>query len=201
MANRSEKVVTPPFRVSFPAVFEKRGFDGPDDPNAKYSLTAIFSPDDFGPEESKAWKRLLAIADAASREAFRKPLKELGSGYRSPFRKGEEKEHLEGFEAGQVFCTLSSKMRPGVVDRDLQPILDPEDLYPGCYAWATVTAYAYNNVSKGVGFGLHNVQKLGEGENLTGRTDPTEDFGDDAPEWGDVPATGGAGGGDEELLG
>lgn len=200
MAN-DKKVVTPPFRVTFPSLFEKRGFDGPDDPNAKYSVCAVFDPESFGPEESRAWKRLLAIADAAAVEAFKKPLKQLGDGYKKPLRDGADKEHLEGFGPGLVFCNLTTYQRPGVVGRDLQPILDPEEIYPGCYARATVTAYSYNNVGKGVAFGLHNVQKLGEGENLAGRTDPTEDFGDDAPEWGDVPATGGGGGGDADLLG
>lgn len=79
-----------------------------------------------------------------------------------------------------MFATASSKQRPGLVDRNKQPILTEEEFYPGCWARATVTAYSYDNVGKGVAFGLHNIQKLGDDENFTGRVAAEEDFGDDA---------------------
>jgi hypothetical protein len=44
-----EKVVTPPFRVSFPAVFEKKGFEGSE---PKFSVVAVFDPASFGPAEA-----------------------------------------------------------------------------------------------------------------------------------------------------
>ena len=192
---RGEKVVTPPFRVSFPAVFEKRGFEGSE---AKYSLTAVFDPAAFGRSEAATFKRMVAIAEAAAQDKFRKA--HTDPSLRNPFRDGTEKSHLEGFGEGLVFCTLSTKMRPGVIGRDMQPIMDEADFYAGCYARATITAYPYDNVSKGVGFGLHNVQKLGDGENLTGRMSPEEDFVGDAPEWGSVDPTGGDAA-DDPLLG
>ncbi len=72
----------------------------------------------------------------------------------------------------------SSKTRPSVVDLNIQPIIDPNAFYSGCYARATVSFYAYNqNGNKGVGCGLNNVQKLADGEPLSGRTTAEEDFG------------------------
>jgi hypothetical protein len=188
MAN--QKLVTPPFRVCFPNVFEKRSFN---EGEPKFSVMAVFDPSSFGKAETAAFKRLQAAANEAAKDKLRKPLSD--GAVRSPFRDGAEKEHLEGIEAGFIFITLSTKLRPGVIDRDMQPIIDEEVFYPGCYARATVNAYAYDNVSKGVAFGLQNIQKIGDGENLTGRTKAEDDFEGDAPEWGDTSATG-----DDDLL-
>ncbi len=190
-----EKVVTPPFRVSFPAVFEARGFEGS---KPKFSVCAVFDPSAFAAKEHAAFKRMVALVEAAAQEKFRKP--HTDPSLRSPFRDGAEKADLEGFGEGLVFCTLSSMMRPGLIGRDVQPILDEADFYAGCYARATVTAYAYSNVSKGVGLGLHNLQKLGDGENLTGRAAAEDDFEGDAPAWGDVEPVG-SGTEDDPLLG
>jgi len=186
MAN--QKLVTPPFRVCFPNVFEKRAFN---EGEPKFSVMAVFDPSSFGKAEAAAFKRMQAAAEEASKDKLRKPL----SAVRTPFRDGAEKSHLEGIEEGFIFMTLSTKLRPGVVDRNAQPIIEEEEFYPGCWARATVNAYAYDNVSKGVAFGLQNIQKIGEGENLTGRAKAEDDFGDDAPEWGDSPATD-----DDDLL-
>jgi len=193
MAERT-KLVTPPFRVSFPQVFEPKGMDGSE---PKFSVVAVFDPSQFDAMQAKAFEALKAAAEAAAVDKFKKPLS--SAGLRNPFRDGAEKAHLEGFGEGLVFMTLSSKMRPGIIDRNMQDILDPSDFYPGCYARATVSCYAYDNVSKGVGFGLQNLQKLGDGDNLTGRTNAADDFGDDAPEWGSQPATSDVS--DDDLLG
>lgn len=183
--SRKRKIVTPPFRVSFPCVFEKRGFEGSE---PKFSITAVFDVNSFGSKERNAFKAMQVIAEAAAQEKFHASYK--SKGLRGPFRDGAEKEHLEGFGPGLIFCTLSTKMRPGLINREMQPILEEEEFYAGCYARATITAYAYSNVSKGVAFGLHNVQKLGEGENLTGRSAPEDDFEGEAPAWGDIDAVG-----------
>ena len=187
------RVISPPFRVSFPAVFEPKAFEGND---PKYSILAVWTPSEFKATEKKAWKAMLAMLDEASMEKFGKKLK--AAKVRHPLRKGEEKEHLQGFEAGQIFATLSTKIRPGLVDRELLPIIDPNEFYAGCYARATLTAYGYSNVTKGVALGLGNIQKLGDGEPLDGRVAAEDDFGDDAPEWGDQPATEDD---DDDLLG
>ncbi len=192
---RGNKIVTPPFRVSFPAVFEKRGFEGSE---PKFSVCAVFDPSSWSPTEAEAFQALKQIAEDAAKDKFNKGLSG-NPALRSPFRDGAEKAHLEGFGEGLIFCTLSSKMKPGLIDRDRQPIIDEEDFYAGCYARATVTAYGYSNVSKGVGLGLHNLQKLGDGENLTGRIAAENDFESDAPVWGDVDPVG-SGTEDDPLL-
>lgn len=159
----TEKVLTPKFRVSFPAVFVPRAaMDGAE---PKYSVVMLFPKD-------TDLSRLKAIAKQAVTEKWGdKVPKDL----RSPFRDGDEKE-LDGY-AGQIFITASSKMKPGLVNGQREAIIEASEFYAGCYARATVNAYAYDrNGNKGVAFGLQNLQKLEEGEPFSGRTKPEDDF-------------------------
>ena len=171
------KAVTPPFRVSFPSVFEASSYQGSD---PKYSVVMLFYPDKFTDADKRAWATVQAIADAASKDMFKKLVKDLPGNFKKPLRDGAEKAHLDGYGEGMVFGTASSKQRPGLVDRQKQPILTEDEFYPGCWARATITAYPYDNIGKGVAFGLHNLQKLGDDENFTGRVAAEDDFGDDA---------------------
>lgn len=181
-------IFTPPFRVSFPSVFQPSSFNGGE---PKFSVVMLFYPKEFTPKHKELWEGLKRIADEASKEKFKKLLKELPENFRKPFRRGEEKAHLEGYGEGMIFATASSKQRPGIVDRDRNDLISESDFYPGCWARASVTAFAYDNKGKGVAFGLHNLQKLGDGENFTGRLSAEEDFGDDADEvWAKSDADG-----------
>jgi hypothetical protein len=173
MAER-KAVFTPPFRVSFPNVFRPTSYQGGD---PKYSIVMLFYPANFNDKHKAAWKDVGRIANEAAIEAFKKPLKELPDNFRKPFRKGEEKAHLDGYGEGCIFFSASSKQAPGVIDRNKANVLE-QDFYPGCWARASISAFAYDNKGKGVSFGLHNLQKLGEGENFSGRVAAEEDFGD-----------------------
>lgn len=181
MAEKKErkKVTTPVFRVSFPNVFAPSSFEGGD---AKYGVSMLFTPAQFSESDKKAWAAMKALANEVSMEKFKKPLKDLPANFKQPFRKGEEKEGLDGYGAGVIFCNATSKMKPGLIDRDKTVITDQEAFYPGCYARATVTAFAYDNKGKGVAFGLNNIQKVKDGESFSGRVDAAEDFGDDLEE-------------------
>ena len=69
-------------------------------------------------------------------------------------------------------------MKPGIVDKDVNPILDQSELYSGCYGRASITFYAYNaNGNKGIACGLQNLQKLEDGEPLGGKSNAADDFG------------------------
>jgi hypothetical protein len=175
------KILTPVFRVAFPKVFKPESFDGGDE---KYSLIAIFDTKNFTKKDKKAWKALLDSMDKESKNAFKKPLKKLPSSYRKPLRDAGEKEDLDGFEEGMMFCTLSSKRRPGIINMDRDKIR-PEnnnegDFYAGCYARASVTIYTYDNKGKGMSLGLLNIQKMSDGEALSGgASDAEDDFEED----------------------
>lgn len=74
--------------------------------------------------------------------------------------------------------TATSKNKPRVVDTNLQDILDPNAIYSGMYARVSVRFFPYfSSGNKGIGCGLNNVQKLGDGEPLGGMSTPEDDFG------------------------
>jgi hypothetical protein len=78
---------------------------------------------------------------------------------------------------GHWYVNASSKTRPGVVDINLNPITDQEEIYSGCYGRVSITFYPFDmTVNKGIGCGLNNVQKICDGEPLGGRTSPETDF-------------------------
>lgn len=160
----SDKVMTPEFRVSFPSVFEARAFS--EAQTKKFELTALFPKiTDLSP--------LKALAKQAAVDKWGD---KIPANLRSPFRDGSEKPDLDGYE-GCIFVKMSSLQRPGVVDQGVQPIIEPSDFYGGCYARASITAYAYDQAgNKGVAFGLQNVQKLRDGDAFSGRSAPEEDF-------------------------
>ncbi|UOF83059.1 hypothetical protein [Caudoviricetes sp.] len=165
-------VTTPKFRVSYPAVFKARTNDlnGKDE----YGLVALF------PKDAD-----LSVLKAAAQEAIEKKWgkdkSKWPSNRRNPFRDQKEKEKDGrlplGHEEGAIFINLKSQQRPGVVDQSLSPILDELEFYSGCWARASVRAYAYDQKgNKGVSFGLINVQKVSDGDPLGGRSRPEDDF-------------------------
>ena len=59
----------------------------------------------------------------------------------------------------------------------VQPILDRNEVYSGCYARVSISLYPFNtNGNKGIACGLGNIQKIADGEPLGGRTRAEDDF-------------------------
>jgi hypothetical protein len=187
MEIEKKKCLTPEFRVSFPHVFEKHtGFQGQE---AKFSIVMLFT-------KKTDLKELKRAAFNAATEKWGDKTK-WPKQLRMPFRDGDEKSDLMGYE-GTIFVSASSKQKPQVVGNkkiDGQfPQLTKEDeqFYAGCYARATLIAFAYDKAgNKGVSFSLQNVQKLKDGEQFSGRKnaddefDEVEDESDDAANYGD----------------
>lgn len=79
---------------------------------------------------------------------------------------------------GHWVFTASSKQRPSVVDRNVQPIFEESQVYSGIYGNVNVNFFAYNaNGKKGIGCGLNHVQKIADGEPLGNRMSAEEAFG------------------------
>jgi len=79
--------------------------------------------------------------------------------------------------ADYYFINASGNERPGIVDENLNPIIDPEEFYSGCYGRASITLYPYDkNGSRGIAAGLNNVQKLEDGEKFGGVSSAAADF-------------------------
>lgn len=80
---------------------------------------------------------------------------------------------------GHFLLNARSKKKVGLVDIDRQPILDAEEIYSGCWAYISVTSFAYDNESKGVSFFLNNIMKARDDERFGGGSaSAEEDFGD-----------------------
>jgi hypothetical protein len=181
---------TPVFRLSFPALFEAKSYDGGE---PKYGCSAVWDPSKFSDQDKKLWKELEAAIDAESMNRFKKKAKDLPANFKQAVRDGKEKADLEGYGDGKRFASLSTKMKPGAILLD-KTDGSADDFYPGCYCRATVTVYSYDNKGKGVALGLMNIQKVKDGERLDSRTDAAEDFDDE------VDASWLEDGDDENLL-
>ena len=92
-------------------------------------------------------------------------------------RDGDEDRPDQTEYAGHYFINANSKMQPGIVDKNVQPILDSTEVYSGCYARVSINFFPYNQAgNKGIGCGLNNIQKIADGDYLGGRSRPEDDF-------------------------
>ena len=99
------------------------------------------------------------------------------SALKTPLRDGDKERPGDEAYANSWFINANSITKPGVVDANLQPILDPSELYSGIIGRASITFYAYNsNGNKGIACGLNNIQKLRDGTPLGGHSRPEDDF-------------------------
>jgi hypothetical protein len=184
-------------------VFQKRVFQGQGEESGRYACAALFNgfevkdnrtvikvPASWSPKDQEKWKALIAACNKVSIEAFKKPMSELDrSVYKLPFHRGEDKEYA-GYGPGVVYTTMSAKkVKPNVVGADIDEttgklrLLGPDDFYPGCWARASVTPFAFTNIGKGIALGLNSLQKLKEGERLDNVRSADEDFGSDPAEF------------------
>ncbi len=170
------KVVTPKFRVSYPQIFQpKRNTLNNKD---EYALVALFP-------KGEDLTALEEAVEAAKEKKWGENRDKWPKQLRSPFRDqadrakevGDKKVMPDGYAEGAIYLNLKSKDQPGLVDASLSPIIEPKDFYAGCFARATISAYAYDQAgNKGVNFGLNNVQKLADGDPLGGRVKAEDDF-------------------------
>lgn len=171
----SKKITTPHFRVSFPSIFQASSAPGSE--KKHFSVVAIFDKKKLqsDPESARLFAEMKkAMADCAREEWADKTPKDL----KNPFRDGSEKE-TPGYGPDTIFITFKTEEkngRPGLVDQNMQRIISEADFYPGCYAHATVNAYAWTYMGKsGISFGLQNLQKVADGEPLGGGRSRAED--------------------------
>ena len=81
--------------------------------------------------------------------------------------------------AGMWYISTSANEQypPNVVDRSLNKILDPSEIYSGMWARVSMVAFAFNTQgNKGVSFGLRNVQKTRDDEPFSGASRAEDDF-------------------------
>lgn len=172
----STKVVTGEVRLSYVNLFEPYAMNDDDEP--KYSCTILIPKTD-----KKTLKAIKEAQQAAAEQGKDKKFKgKVPKNLHYTLRDADSDEEEETLEknpeyAGHYFMNVSSRQKPGLVDRRVNPILDQAEIYSGVYARVSINAYAYSYMGKnGVSFGLQHVQKTRDGDFLGGRTRAEDDF-------------------------
>jgi hypothetical protein len=161
MAIKNPRVVTGKVRFSYVSVFTP--VDKGDGKTPKYSVSIIIPKSDK--ETIANIQKAFEEAKANSAAYFGGAVPKLLKG---GLRDGDLEKEDEAY-AGSMFINANSVKKPGVVDSNMQAILDADEFYSGCYGRAAIEFYPYNmEGSKGIACGLGNVQKLEDGERLGG---------------------------------
>lgn len=171
MATASNKVkaVTGKVRFSYANVFTPKAAQegGP----LKYSVSLIIPKSDT--ETVERLRKAFEEAKSSNAAFFGGS---IPKGLKGGLRDGDEEKDDAAY-AGCYFINANSVNKPGVVDADMNPIIDADEFYSGCFGRASVTFYPYNsNGSKGIACGLNNLQKLEDGERLGGGSSAAQDF-------------------------
>lgn len=163
------KVVTGKVRLSYVNLFTPRV--GPNGGDAKYSVCVLI------PKTDKATLDKVKAAIEAAKEAGKANWGgKIPAGVKTPLRDGDTERDSAEYK-GHYFINANSKQKPGVVDAQLNAVMDASEVYSGAYGRVSLNFYAYNQSgNKGVGAGLQNVQKLADGEPLSGRSRAEDDF-------------------------
>ena len=177
----STRVVTGKVRFSFVNVFEARAFG--ENTEEKYSVMLMIPKTD-----TATLSRIKAAIDAAAQKGLQTKFGgKMPTVLKTTLKDADKDTNQDGDvlstiwpeTAGHYVINVSSKNKPQVVDAGLNPIIDPCELYSGCYGRASINFFAYNNSgNKGISAGLNNIQKLEDGEPLGGITTAEQDFAD-----------------------
>lgn len=165
-----QRIVTPEFRVSYPHLFKPNAIKGG---KLKYSVTMLFDK-----------KQDLSVLKLAIKHAkisgYGPNEKNWPTKLESPVSDGDSEKYAdkEGYKGCWVVkASTNEENRPGVVDKDAQPLIDASSFYPGCYARAQVFAFTWEYMGKeGVSFILDHVQKTRDGKSFSGKKSATEVF-------------------------
>lgn len=171
----STKVTTGKVRFCYVNVFEPTAMNEGDTP--KYSICVLIPKDD-----EKTVNAIRKAIEAAKQAGKAKLANKNGqipadAALKLPLRDGDAERPDDPAFENMYFINANSNRRPGIVDKNLAPIMEREEFYSGCYGRASINFYAFNVSSKGIAAGLNNLQKLSDGEMLAGGSTPDEDFG------------------------
>lgn len=159
----STTITTGKVRLSYVKVFTPAAAPGSD--TLKYSVSVLIDKKD-----TATLSKVKAAIDEAKKDGATKYWGgKVPANLKTPLRDGDVDRPDDAAYAGKYFFNCSSTRKPGVVDAELNAILDPEEVYSGCYGRVNVNFYAFNrDVNRGIAVGLNHVQKLEDGERLGG---------------------------------
>lgn len=176
----SQKIVTPVCRLAYPNIFTA-------DKDGKYSAVLLFEKQGFDP----TFMRTIVdeIKGQLQTSTFKQGFPATFKG--NPLKDGDVPNSMGNTPfAGFFYCNVKSNFQPGVVasfpdpvkkgadGRPLPMIIeDSREIYGGVYARVSMHAYYYNSQGNlGIGLSLNSVQKIKDGEQLGGASNPANDF-------------------------
>ena len=167
--NMNQTKVIVPCRFSYLHCWEPNAVNGGD---PKYSVSAIIPKSD-----TETVAKIKKAIEQAKKDSVSKWGGKVPANLKLPLRDGDIDRPDDEAYAGCYFFNANSRQAPQVVDAKVQPILDQNEVYSGCYGKISVTFYGYNsNGNRGIAAGLGNIQKLRDGESLGGRSNAADDF-------------------------
>jgi len=176
------KIITGKVRFSYAHLFKPQAMDEGQDP--KYSVCLLIPKSD-----TTTINKIKAAVEAAKQAGLSSWGGKIPANLKLPLRDGDVERSDQPEYAGMYFVNATSKQKPGIVDAQLNEVIDTTEVYSGCFGRASLNFFAFNKKgNRGVACGLNNVQKLADGEYLGGRASAEEDFGS-------------ADGGEDDLLG
>ena len=150
-------VTTGKVRASYVNIFQPKAPQGGGE--AKYSVTLLIPKTDTATINS-----IYAEIEKAKQEGAQKVFGgNIPPMCRIPVHDGDGVKPTSGEPFGEecrgcLVVTASAKMQPSVVGLDMQNIINPAEVYSGCYIRANINFFAYNtNGNKGIGCGLNAV--------------------------------------------
>lgn len=166
------KVSTGKVRLSYAHIFEPYAVN--EGQEKKYSVSVIIPKSDI-----KTLEKVKQAIENAKQIGLIKLGGKIPANLKTPLHDGDIERPEDEAYANSYYFNCSSRTRPNIVDRDINPILDQNEVYSGCYTAVSVNMYAFNsNGNKGIAAGLNSIMKLADGEPLGGRTSAEADFAD-----------------------
>lgn len=160
-------------RLSFPALFKAESYEGGD---PKFGCTFLLNKE---PDKNDNIKYI--------QEGIKRLLTDRNEGKRLLadkicLREGEDKEHIDGYSAANMYLRATSTKPVGLVDIDRSFLTADTGtkLYAGCYINATIRLWFQDNkFGKRINANLRIIQHAGDGEAFGDNgADPDEEFED-----------------------
>ena len=168
--NMSATKVVVPCRISFANIWEPKSINGSEE---KYSVSCLIPKDD----KATLMKIHKAIEAAKEDAKAKKWSGKIPANLKLPMHDGDIDRPDDENYAGMMFFNATSKEAPQIVDRKVQPILDPLECGSGDYCNVSVNFYGFAaSGNKGIAAGLGNIQLVKKGERLAGRATASSDF-------------------------
>lgn len=135
----STKVITGKVRLSFVHLLEPHAYEGQE---AKYSTMILIPKSDTKTiKEIKAAQKAALDQGITSKFGGKKP-----TNIKTTLRDGDEEMDTEERPefADHYFMNVSSKTKPGLLDKAKRKTESPDDIYSGVYAYVSINFFAYN---------------------------------------------------------